>query len=248
MASPSLSDTLQQIQDRLCRGLVPQQVIEELQPLTRADAVTWIRRLPGWVEFGGQFPPQVIALARVISQRAMRTFSLKLSEDGRVVPRNREAPPWKTPKSSMTFRLALGDEEVLVAYTPRYFPDGCTDYFYFVSPLDPPRPHCLSESGHLSLLPPHDVVVACGGPKAYAGLYAEARLRGEEEKLDATFEGEWPQANPSRRRKAIRPASPPAAPHLPVLGEHTAQVIAKQEDKKETRHPPRERTLFDELS
>jgi hypothetical protein len=247
MPSSSPHDTLQQIQEGLNRGLVPQLVIEELTPLTRAEAVTWIRRLPSWEEFGGQFPPQVVALARVISQRGMRAFGLKLSEDGRVVTRNREGPPWQTPKPSMTFRLTLGGEEVLVAYTPFYFPDGRTDYFYFISPLDPPRPHCLSETGYLSVLPSHDVVEACGGPKAYAALYAEARLRGEDQKFAAASEGEWPQTNHPRRQKVVAPASPPAGQQLPVLGEHTGQVVAKQQDKKADRRPSRERSLFDEL-
>lgn len=137
---PSLLDTLKHIQERLSHGLGPQQVIEELLPQTRTDAMTWGRRLPGWEEYGGPFPAQVVALARVVSLRAMRAYRLTLNEDGRVVERRREEQPWKPQKPSLTFPLALGGEEVRVEYTADYFPDGGKDHFYFVSPQNPRSP------------------------------------------------------------------------------------------------------------
>jgi hypothetical protein len=245
---PSLPDTLQHIQERLRQGLVPQQVIEELLPLTRTDAVTWTRRLSAWEEYGEQFPAQVVALARIVSLLAMRAFGLSLSEDGRVVERLREGKPGRTPKPSLTFLLAVGGEEVRVEYTRDYFPCGGKDYFYFVSPQTPPAPHPLSATGYLSQFVLHDAVEACGGPKAYAAMFAEARLRGEEEVFKAMFEGTGSEAKQPRRRKAFPSASlPRSGEQLPVIGEHTAQVIAEQEDKKATGQPPRERTLYDEM-
>jgi hypothetical protein len=242
---PSLPDTLQHIQERLRQGLGPQQVIEELLPVTPTDAVTWARRLPGWEEYGGQFPTQVVALARVVSLRAMRAFSLSLSEDGRVLGRRKEVRPWQPPKPSLTFRLVVGGEEVQVEYTRDYFPEGGKDCFYLISPRNPPQPHALSATGYLSQFVPHDAVEACGGPKAYASMFAEARLRGEEDVFKAMFEGTGQEAKQPRRRKASPPASMPSGEQLPVLGEHTAQILAEQEDHKASGQPSHQRTLFE---
>ena len=247
---PSLPDTLREIQDRLSQGLVPQQVIEELLPLTRSDAVTWTRRLPCWEEHDGQFPFQVIALARVISRQAMRAFDLKLSEDGRVVDGRREGErrqQLQTQPASLTFPLALGDQEMRVEYTCDYFPDRGIDLFYFVSPADPPQAHALSASGYLSQFVPHDAVEACGGPEAFATQFAEARLRGEENQFKAIFEGASLQEEQPRRSAASPPVSSPTGKQLPILGEHTAQVLAEQKPKKKTTsRPPRQGTLFEE--
>lgn len=106
----------------------------------------------------------------------------------------------------------------------------------------------MSTTGYLSQFVPRDAVEACGGPKAYAALFAEARLRGEEDVFKATFEGTGPEAKQPRRRKASPPASAPTGEQLPVLGEHTAQVIAEQEGQKAPSQPPHQRTLFEELS
>src|ERR1700722_6932103 len=95
-------DTLQQIQARLAE-VPPTQVIEELSPRSRTEAESWARRLPIWPEH--EFPAQAVAIARVIGQRAMRSFGLKLSEDGRVIDNERQGPAWQTPKPTMKFKL-----------------------------------------------------------------------------------------------------------------------------------------------
>src|ERR1700722_14222915 len=105
---PSLPDTLKHIQERMSQGLGPQQVIEELLPLTRTDAVTWLRRLSIWAEYAEQFPVQTVALARLISPRARREFSLKLTEDGRVIDSKHQGPPCQTPRPTKKFRLSIG--------------------------------------------------------------------------------------------------------------------------------------------
>jgi hypothetical protein len=235
-------DTLRRIQDRLGRGDPPARVIEELLPLTPDEAVGWARRLPAWDEYRGPFQGQAVALARVVSRRAMRAFGLAFSEDGRVVGRPREGRPWPAPIPVQTFRLAAGGEELGVEYTPDYFPGGGTDHFSFVSPHQPPRPHRLSETGYLSQFAPHDAVEACGGPRAYAALFAEARLRGQEKAFNATFEGEWPEGKRRRRKKAA-PAAGEGRP--PVLGEHTARAVGGQGPPKPGEGPPRQGMLFD---
>jgi hypothetical protein len=245
MPHPHPHDTLQRIQERLSQGLTPQQVIEQLLPRTHGDAMTWAGRLPGWDEYRGQYPAQTVALARVISRRAMRTFGLTLSEDGRVVDGHHKGKPCPTPKPSLAFRLAIRGEELQVEYTPDYFPNAGKDNFSFISPHDPPQAHCLSETGYLSQFAQHDAVEACGGPEAYAARFAEARLRSEEKEFTAAFEGQWPEGKQSRPKKASLPAAPPVRDQLPVLGDHTAKVIVEQEAKKPTSEPPRQRTLFE---
>ena len=148
---------------------------------------------------------------------------------------------------SLTFRLAVGSEEVRVEYRPDYFPSGEQDLFSFVSPDEPDRPHCLSPTGHLSKLVPHDAVEAIGGPRAYAALFAEARLAGQEEAFNAAFEGDWPEAKQLRRRKKSR--SPPAPSSSaegpgPVVGRHTAEVIEEQAGMKDRDGPPHQGMLF----
>jgi hypothetical protein len=222
------------------------QVIAELLPRTRTEAVTWAQRLPAWDEYQGEYPDQVIGLARVVSRRAMRGFALTLSEDGRVVGRLREGKPGQTPEPSLTFLLAVGGEEVRVEYTPDYFPNGGKDLFYFVSPHEPARPHCLSASGYLSQFAQHDAVAACGGARAYAALFAEAQLRGEEQAFNTAFEGAEPAAKRTGRKKTRMPVPPPAAAEgqAPVLGDHTARVIEEQTGVKEEHEPPRQGLLF----
>jgi hypothetical protein len=239
-------DTLRRIQDRLGQGATAARVIEELLPRTPDEAVSWARRLPAWDEYRGPYQGQAVALARVVSRRAMRAFGLAFSEDGRVVDRPREGRPWPAPIPVQTFRLAAGGEELVVEFTPAYFPGGGTDHFSFVSPHQPARPHCLSETGYLSQFAPHDAVEACGGARAYAALFAEARLRGEEKAFNALFEGEWPQEKRPRRKKAPPPPPPGAGEgRPPVLGEHTARVVGGQEPPKPGEGPPRQGMLFD---
>jgi hypothetical protein len=241
------SETLQHLQDRLGRSAAPARIIEDLLPRTRADAVAWVRRLPLWDEYRGQYPDQVVALARVISRRAMREFDLAIGEDGRVLERVREGTPWNTPAPALTFPLAVGGEEVRVEYTREYFPRSGQDHFYFVSPHTPPRAHPLSETGYLSQFIRHDTVEACGGPHAYAALFAEARLRGEEQELAATFEGRPPEGKPPRRKRP-EPVASPAREQMPpavVLGEHTAAVVQEQLGPGQpVQPPPRQGMLF----
>jgi hypothetical protein len=232
--------TLKRIQDRLGQGVAPAQIIEELLPRTRDAALSWARRLAGWEEYQQAYPTQVIALARLVSLRAMREHGLMLRDDGHVVDRPREGKPWKTPQPALTFRLNVGGEEVRVEYTPGYFPNSGTDNFYFVSPHQPPRSHALSETGFWSQLVYHDVVEASGGPQAYAAQFADAVVRGEAEKFTAALEGMPPEGVRTRHSKAPRPqlvGEPPPPP-----GEHSAKLIAREEE--EPRKRPKQGMLF----
>ena len=204
---------------------------------------------PSGPNFTEEVPAQVIAIARIIGQRARHGFNLNLTEDGRVVSNQWHKPPFETPRPSKKFRLSLHGEEIRVEYTPFYFPDGRTDLLYFVSPHEPPQPHCLSGTGHWSALMPHDAIVACGGPETYAVLLAEARLRGEAKEFEVVFEGTRPEGKPRRERKEAKSGKQPQSqPTQPVVGKHTAQVIQEQEaDRAVDPQPSTQRTLFEEL-
>jgi hypothetical protein len=241
-------DTLQRLHDSLSQGIPPTRLIEELLPRTRADALAWARRLPLWDEYRGQFSDQVVALARVISRRAMKAFHLSLTEDGRLRQPHAEGKALPAPQPSLTFSLTINGEKIRVEYTHNYFPRSgdLKDNFYFVIPHAPPRAHPLSETGHRSQFALHDAVEACGGPQAYATLFAEATLRGEEKPFAATFEGEWPDAEKPRRATAPKPVLPPAAEKMnqPVAGEHAAKVTAERDEPAPTATRPQQRTLF----
>jgi hypothetical protein len=226
-------ETLKRIQEWLAHGVAPAVIIEELLPQSCDDAFCWARRLSGWEEYQRQYPAQVIALARVISQRAMRQFGLTLREDGRVVEQPEEGKPWKTPKPAALFRLEIGEEAVRVEYTPGYFPNADTDLLYFVSLHDPPWANALSDTGYYSCFVAHDAIEACGGPEAYAALLAEAILRGEEKAFTEAFEGQRPETDRQRRQQANRPA--------PAPGGHAERVSA---DPEASPQPPRQRMLF----
>jgi hypothetical protein len=205
-------ETLVVIEHRI-KGQSLSHIIESLLP--RETPVTWARRLSGWEDYS--FPAQVIAVARIISQRAMKENGLKLTEDGRVV--SRDAKVRMDPKPERTFQIAVGDEQLTVEYTPDYFPGK--DLLSFVST----KPHCLSETGHLSQFVPRDIVDACGGPEAFAGLYAEAKLQGTDNDLMAVFEGK--SLDPKRRK--------------PSRGNHSARVVGGPESSVT---PVEQRTLF----
>jgi hypothetical protein len=237
---PSSEETLERIQARLGQGAGPAIVIEELMPRTRDVAISWGRRLAGWDEYRHAFPDQVIALARLISLRAMRAFGLTLREDGRVVDRPREGKHWRTPEPSGTFPLTIRGEEVRVAYTPGYFPNASTDVVAFISPHDPLRPHPLSETDFHSRFVPRDVIEACGGPQAYAALLAEALLCGEAEEFTASLEGSPPGRNRTRGRQAVQPESEGGA--QPTPGRHAKRVVA---EPLAGGGPLRQRTLFE---
>jgi hypothetical protein len=241
---PPLSphDTLDRIETLLSRGTLPARLIAGMLPRSRDEAIGWARRLPGWDEQRDRYPDQTVAIARIISRQAMRTFHLTLSDDGRVIERPDAGGRRPPPAPPQQFRLALGDEEISVAYTPGYFPNAGTDHFSFESPHEPPLPHALSGTGYWSHFAWHDAVEAAGGPRVYAAQYAEARLRGEENAFSAGFEGALPESKRPRRQKASLSASLPGSPT--VLGEHTAQVIAESEPDPLPKPPAHQRRLF----
>jgi hypothetical protein len=204
----SCGQTLGRIQERLSQGASAIVVIEEMMPRTRDEALSWGRRLAVWDEYAPQYPAQAVALARIVSRRTMREFSLTLRDDGRVVEKSREPIPWQTPMPTLTFPLELAGEPVQVEYTPEYFPCGYIDMLSFVTRC---RTHLV----------PSDVVEACGGPQAYAVLLADAILRGEEKQFKETFEGAFPKEGQHQRRQAKKPR--------PAPGGHAARVIAEEE-------------------
>lgn len=225
--------TLRLIQERLDQGADPAAIIEEMLPQTRDGALSWGRRLALWDDYHREYPAQVVALARIISQRAMREHGLALRKDGRLVERPAEGKGWKTPRPAAVFPLSVGGEEVRVEYTPGYFPNDDTALLYIISPHDPPQAHPLSDTGYFSRFVPHDAVEACGGPQSYATLLADAVLRGQEQPFIEAFEGPLPVTDFRRRRKAHRPPA--------ESGRHAERVIAEEEKPQ---RPPSQGMLF----
>ena len=230
----SQEDILRRIQERLNEGAAPATVIEEMLPKSRDEAVFWGRRLPGWEEYQNDFPAQVVAMARVISRRAMQQYRLILREDGRVAERRVEGKGWKTPLPAAAFSLTVGGEEIHVTYTRDYFPYSDTGLLYFVSPHEPPEAHPLSDTGHYSRFVPNDVVEGCGGPQAYAALLADACLCGQEQSFIEAFEGALPETDPRRPRPANRP--------IAATVRHASRVMAEEEKPKTPPH--QQGTLF----
>jgi hypothetical protein len=239
MTSPA--DILQQIQARLAQQ-PPTQIIEELSPRTRTDAVSWARRLPLWDDFSRDITNQAIAVARVISRRAMREYGLTFDSDGRV---GEQKPLSSSPeRPTRIFHMKIGEETVEVRYVRRYFPQTGQDLFSFVGEKLPGeqityKPHPLSESGWWSHFASHDAVEAMGSPEAYATRYAEAKLRGDD--FEAVFEGKRPEGKPKNGRK-----QPKEEPVKPVIGQHTAQVIQEQVEQK-AEEPLSQKSLFEEM-
>lgn len=229
----SQEEMLRRIQGRLNQQTAPCAVIEEMMPRTRGEALSWGRRLPVWDEYCRDYPAQVVALARIISQRAMREHGLMLRKDGRVVKLPAESKGCKTPRPAAVFSLSVGGEEVRVEYTPGYFPSDDTALLYIVSPHEPPKAHPLSDTGYFSRFVPHDALEACGGPQAYAALLAEAILRGEEQPFIEMFEGPLPVTDPRPQRQENRPAAKPVG--------HVERLTAKGEKRQ---RPPRQEMLF----
>jgi hypothetical protein len=225
--------TLRRIQERLDQRAAPLAIIEEMVPRTRDGALSWGRRLAVWDDYQRDYPAQVVALARIISQRAMREHGLTLRKDGRLVKQPAEGKGWKTPSPAATFALTIGGEEVRVEYTPHYFPNDDTGLLYIVTPHDPPQTHPLSDTGYFSRFVPHDAVEACGGPQAYAALVAEAILRGQEQPFIEAFEGPLPETDPRRCRQENRPTD--------QSGWH-AQRLTPKRDKRQ--RPPGQGMLF----
>ena len=227
----SQEEILRHIEKRLSQGVAPAVLIKEMLPRTRDGALSWGRRQAVWDDYRREYPAQAVALARIISQRAMREHGLTLRKNGRVVKQPAEGKGWKPPTA--IFPLVIGGEELRVEYTAQYFPNDDTALLYFVSPHEPAKAHPLSETGYHSCFVPHDAVEACGGPQAYASLLAQAILRGEEQGFIEVFEGALPVTDPRRHRKENRPAAEP--------GGHAERVMVEQEKPQE---PPRQRMLF----
>lgn len=227
--------TLELIRTRLA-ATDPIDLAIELTPTTRTEAVPWTRRLAHWDEFRGRFPDQAVAVARVISTRAMRRFDLAIDAAGRV----RDDKPrrsFATPDPALTFPLDAAGATVTVEYTPDYFPHAGQDHFAFVGP------HPVCPGGYRSQFAPRDAVEACGGPEAYAARFAAARLRGAEQEFDAAFTGHPPTARPVPATKAVPPPPEQAAqkPQPQTNALPTAPTGRFQDRVK----PNTQRTLFD---
>src|SRR5205085_10724653 len=113
---PDPRHTLQQIGDRLAQGDAPTDLTGELLPKTRAEAVTWARRLPLWEEHRSEFGPRAVAVARIVSKRAMRQFGLVFDAEGRVVEESRQTPGGFKEPPAVTFPLTVGGEVIEVRY------------------------------------------------------------------------------------------------------------------------------------
>lgn len=228
----SPEETLGHIRERLGQHTAPAAIIEEMLPQTRDGALSWGRHLAVWDDYQREYPAQVVALARIISQRAMREHGLTLRKDGRVVERPAEGKGWKTPRPAVTFTLTVGGEELRIDYTPEYFPNSGTGLLTFLSPHEPPQPHALSETGCLARFVSPDLVTACGGPQAYAAQLAEALLGGREKEFTEALEGKAAEkAQPLRRR---------ANPSAVEPGQHANRLSTEEKPQG----PPRQGMLF----
>jgi hypothetical protein len=259
---PDLSpqNTLKHIQDRLGQGGKPTQIITDLLPQNRSDALTWGQRLSGWDEYRTQFSGQIIAIARVISKRAMRLHGLAFDDEGRVVESRSlvERNTW-IKKPSRCFPLQIGEDCVTVEYTPGYFAKAGTDRFCYIgdplpadarriSMLHEHKAHALSDTGWHSHVASHDAVEAAGGPEAYAAQYAEAVLQETDYEFERAFNGPKLGADPRPWRQRL-PANIPDDEASPadrtVLGENTAQLAEDRTEQQHPELPPRQRLLFD---
>jgi hypothetical protein len=237
-------ETLARICDRLAAGAAAADVIAELRPWSLPEALAWARLRPLLDEYRGRFPDRALGVAAVLGRRAVREFRLEAGDDGRVRPARPEGQPWRTPEPAV-FTLDVAGGPVRVEYVAGYFPAGGTDHFSFVSPDAPGTPHSLSGSGYWSHFCPAEAVEACGGPQAYAALYAGTRLAGAEKGFTALFEGEWPEARHPRRKRAPRPGETPAMVEAPpVVGGHTAAVAEERRQASGEAQPPVQKTLF----
>jgi hypothetical protein len=229
----AMNDTsriLETIRSRIDSAADPVAIINELTPRTRPDAVKWARRLPLYDEFAAIYGKQVVGLARTIAKRALRQQGLRVTEDGRIIEEVGLRPRRSDAKPTRAFLLPIRDSEVKVEYTRNYFPHTDQDAFYFVrvdyvrpppeAPYQLPdaaKPHPLSDTGFLNHFSDHDAVEACGGPEAYARLFAAAQLRGEAKQFDAAFE---------------------------VVGEHTARVVEETPADQPIQKKVSQQTLF----
>jgi hypothetical protein len=212
----------------------PLKLIEQSMPLFHADAVAWARRLPLWDEYRGQYSDQVISLARIISQRAMREFGLALTEDGRVIDRYQQLP--RSPRAvELAFPLVVGGKEVQVQYSLSDLPSSIRDGFAFVAEVNP-----LSDTGYWHQFASRDAVEAVGGPKAFAALCAEAKLADRLSEFNEQFQGRFPASKRPSGRKPHKAGNETP----PILGTHTAEVVEAPPPDAEGDRSHRQGKLF----
>ncbi len=261
-------DILQRIADRLAQGASTIDVIRELVPRTRSQAVFWARRLPYWDELRGRFPDRAIATARHISKRSMMEHGLAFDDEGRVLEEPGEGRR-RASETTCSFPLTLGEDTITVTYTRNYYGTPGHNILSFIGkeqipPDDSPlsallrghKPHALSETGWYSAHPLHDAVEAMGGPEAYAAAFAAAKIAGREKEFEAAFTGRRPETNPRGRRKAEptsllqerveQPEATQPTTEREVLGQHTARVAVEEREQVETpgKDKPTQQTLF----
>jgi hypothetical protein len=195
------ASALQHIQETLAAQGDPIQVIESCRPHFITEAISWARHLAAWDEYAGQFTPQVLGIACVISQRAMTEFDLEFDASGRVRERiPTPSRPWQRKEPTLVFTLTINDQQVEVGYTSEYQPNG-DDLFTFIGAGEIPAAHPLSDTGYWSHFARPEGVEACGGPEAYAARYAEAKLKGEDNAFDDVFRGARPEPMKGPARK-----------------------------------------------
>ncbi len=233
---------LQAIRDALQRPTAPLTVIEEHQPRSADETLTWARRRALWDDYHGQFSDQVIAIATVLSRRAMRQLGLWFAEDGRLREARPEPLGQRPHEPADSFTLTVQNVPVRIEYSTDYFPLAGLDHFTYRSLDDPPKPHPLSETGYRSQFVPAEIVAACGGPRAYAAQYADAKARGQEADFLSAFEGTKP-ANKQGRRARNSGRNAEAATPPPVVGEHTAKVVSADTPGSRCK-PPSQGHLF----
>jgi hypothetical protein len=238
----SAPQTLERIREALTHPTEVPTLIDQFAPRTRADALAWGRRRPIWDEYRGHFPDQVIDIACVISRRALREFDLMFNDEGCVVNRISRPVTGEPEKPTDVFRLTIKGEPVEVEYTPDYFGNRGSDHFAFKTPAERGRAHPLSQTGYLSHLVRPEIIGALGGPRVYAERFAEASIRGELADFTGFFEGERPKTKPQRRKRPARVTEKTEQPS-PVLGEHTAKIVAEN-SPIDMDKPPNQRTLF----
>lgn len=196
--------TLQHIADRLA-DTPPLDVINELSPKLKSDAISWARHLPAWDEYRGQASDQVLAIARTVSRRAMKAFNLEIDREGRVAERQER---WSRPDEMLcSFPMKIGEETVEVRFMNGIFSTWVS--FIGQNLGDHYKPHPLSSTGWWSTNIPADALEAIGGAEAFAQQYAEAKIAGREMEFLEQFEGKAPE--PKRKKK-------------PVVGKHTAEA------------------------
>lgn len=199
----------------LAEGLTPQEVVTQLTPPTKPEAVALARRLPLLHERPDA--DRGAACVRLAARAGMRRFRLAFAPDGRVA----DDPAYNRPRADPA-PVVLPAAGCTVEYVARYFPDR--DHFQFLGPpagdpdkdsVTPRQPIPLSGTGHWSHFAHPDAVRAMGGPAAYiAALLADGPAGAKALTAAFEFDGTPPESKPKPRR-----------PPQPVVGEHTARLV-----------------------